>query len=96
MRLIRTTAVWLLMAASASSAHLSESGLMCTLTGQKIDACCCQLNDGKLYCPLAKTYIDACCCKGADQYRDASAGAISTRSSAPLSNPNNRIQSCHA
>ena len=66
MRLMRVIAVSLLLAASASSAHLSESGLICTLTGQKIDACCCQLKDGKLYCPLAKTYIDACCCKAAD------------------------------
>ena len=66
MRLMRAIAVSLLLSALASSAHLSESGLICTLTGQKIDACCCQLKDGKLYCPLAKTYIDACCCKAAD------------------------------
>ena len=55
----------LLLAGSASSAHLSESGLICTLTGKRIDACC-QLKDGRLYCPLAKTYIDACCCKVSD------------------------------
>ena len=66
MRLFRSIAVALLLAGSASSAHLSESGVICTLTGKKIDACCCQLKDGTLYCPLAKTYIDACCCKAAD------------------------------
>ena len=55
----------LLLAGSASSAHLSESGLICTLTGKRIDVCC-QLKDGRLYCPLAKTYIDACCCKVSD------------------------------
>jgi hypothetical protein len=43
-----------------------DLALICTLTGKRIDACCCQLKDGKLYCPLAKTYIDACCCKAAD------------------------------
>jgi len=66
MRLFRIVAVSLLIVGSASSAHLSESGLICTLTGKKIDACCCQLKDGKLYCPLAKTYSDHCCCKAAD------------------------------
>jgi len=66
MRLIRAVAVALLLAGSASSAHLSESGLICTLTGKRIVACCCQLKDGRLYCPLAKTYIDACCCKVSD------------------------------
>ena len=66
MRLIRAVAVALLLAGSASSAHLSESGLICTLTGKRIDTCCCQLKDGKLYCPLAKTYIDTCCCKVSD------------------------------
>jgi hypothetical protein len=66
MRLIRAIAVALLLAGSASSAHLSESGLLCTLTGQKIDACCCQLRDDGLYCPLAKTHIEACCCKAAE------------------------------
>ena len=66
MRLIRAIAVALLLAGSASSAPLSESGLICTLTGQRIDACCYQLKDGQLYCPLAKTYIDHCCCKAAD------------------------------
>ncbi len=66
MRLIRAIAVSVLLTGTASSAHLSESGLICTLTGKKIDACCCQMKDGKLYCPLAKTYINACCCKAAD------------------------------
>ncbi len=35
MQLIRTIAGWLLLAASASSAHLSESGLICTLTAKR-------------------------------------------------------------
>ena len=52
---------------SSTGATGSESaGLICTLAGKKIDACCCQLKDGRLYCPLAKTYIDSCCCKAAD------------------------------
>jgi hypothetical protein len=66
MRLIRAIAVALLLAGVASSAHLSESGVICKLTGQRIDACCCQLRDDGLYCPLAKTHIDACCCKAAE------------------------------
>jgi len=52
---------------SSTEATGSDSaGLICTLTGKKVDACCCKLKDGKLFCPLAKTYIDACCCKAAD------------------------------
>jgi len=66
MRLLRAIAVALLLAGCVSSGHVSEPGLMCTLTGKKIDACCCQLKDGQLYCPLAQTYIDHCCCKAAD------------------------------
>jgi len=60
-RLIISIAVSLLLAGSAAPA--SPSGLICTLTGKKIEACCCQLKDGKLYCPLAKKTIEACCCK---------------------------------
>jgi len=64
MRLIMGFAISLVMlAGSASSRNTSsEFGLMCTLTGKRIDACCCQQKDGKLYCPLAKQTIQACCC----------------------------------
>ena len=41
----------------------TASGLLCTLTGKKIPACCCEQKDGKLYCPLAKKAIERCCCK---------------------------------
>lgn len=40
----------------------SAGGLKCSLTGKKIDSCCCQQKDGKLYCPLAKKAIEQCCC----------------------------------
>ena len=60
-RLIISIAVSLLLAGSAAPAL--QSGLICTLTGRKIAACCCQLQDGKLYCPLAKQAIESCCCK---------------------------------
>ena len=52
--------------ASGSVPAKSESGLMCTLTGKRIDACCCQMKDGALYCPLAKQKIDHCCYKMVD------------------------------
>jgi hypothetical protein len=61
MRLMMALAISLVLAGSASSR--SESGLICTLTGKKIAACCCQQKDGKLYCPLAKKKIESCCCK---------------------------------
>ena len=37
--------------------------LECTLTGQKIQSCCCQIRAGQLYCPLADTTISQCCCR---------------------------------
>jgi hypothetical protein len=64
MRLIMALTISLVLAGSGSSRNVSsESGLICTLTGKKIDACCCQQKDGKLYCPLAKKTIESCCCK---------------------------------
>ena len=63
-RLIMSSAVLLLLAGSANSWNVaSESGLICTLTGKKIEACCCEQKDGKLYCPLAQKTIESCCCK---------------------------------
>jgi len=64
MRLIMVLSIALLLASSGGSRSISsDSGLMCTLTGKKIEACCCQQKDGKLYCPLAKQTIESCCCK---------------------------------
>jgi len=60
-RLIISTTVLLFLAGSATPAL--QSGLICTLTGKKIAACCCQLRDETLYCPLAKKTIESCCCK---------------------------------
>jgi hypothetical protein len=47
----------LLLASSGSSPTRAVTGLICALTGKRIEACCCQMKDGKLYCPLAKKYI---------------------------------------
>ena len=63
-RLILSGALLLLLAGSATPwSGALASGLVCTLTGQKIATCCCELKDGKLYCPLAKKTIESCCCK---------------------------------
>ena len=43
----------------------NAAGLRCTLTGKKIESCCCTQKDGKLYCPLAKKSIEKCCCEPA-------------------------------
>jgi len=56
----------LLAGAGGSAARAAGTGLICTLTGKKIEACCCQVKDGKLYCPLAKKNIESCCCKSAE------------------------------
>jgi len=41
----------------------APTALQCTLTGQKIETCCCEQREGKLYCPLAKKTIEQCCCQ---------------------------------
>lgn len=38
------------------------AALRCTLTGKKIETCCCEQRQGKLYCPLAKKTVEKCCC----------------------------------
>ena len=56
----------LLLAGLVSAVPASPKGkatIQCTLTGQKIESCCCEQRGGKLYCPLAKKTIDQCCCK---------------------------------
>ncbi len=40
-----------------------KEALLCTLTNQKIEKCCCEMRGEKLYCPLAKKTIDTCCCQ---------------------------------
>jgi hypothetical protein len=62
---LMSVALLLLVLAGSATSGVPESGLICTLTGKKIDACCCQMKDGKLYCPLAKKTIETCCCKSA-------------------------------
>ena len=49
---------------AANSANPNQpAALECTLTGKKIQSCCCQIRGGKLYCPLANQTISQCCCK---------------------------------
>ena len=55
---------WLLVPASAPN---KKPALRCSLTGQRIESCCCVMREGKLYCPLAKKTIDHCCCVPAEQ-----------------------------
>jgi hypothetical protein len=60
---LMSVAVLLLLLAGSATSGAWKSGLICTLTGKEITACCCQMKDGKLYCPLAKKTIESCCCK---------------------------------
>lgn len=69
-RFLAVTSALVLAAALAWVLYPTGSqaaGLRCTLTGQKIETCCCTQKDGKLYCPLAKKTIEACCCVPASQ-----------------------------
>ena len=57
----------LLLLSGFAVAGSGDERLVCTLTGKKIAACCCQQKNGKLYCPLAKKAIESCCCKSASK-----------------------------
>lgn len=43
-----------------------QASLLCTLTNQRVEKCCCEPRGSKLYCPLAKKTLDTCCCKPAE------------------------------
>ena len=37
--------------------------LRCSLTGKKVEKCCCEQREGgKLHCTLANKNVDKCCC----------------------------------
>jgi hypothetical protein len=57
-------AVWVL---AAPPAPTTKPALRCTLTGKRIESCCCVQREGKLYCPLAKKAIESCCCVPVEQ-----------------------------
>ena len=50
-------------ALSAQSAESADGGLVCTLTGESIDSCCCSVIDGKYTCGKTGKVLDQCCCK---------------------------------
>lgn len=50
------------VAMSGRKSAKAPSSLQCSLTGQKIDSCCCQTQNGKTTCTLTKKVIDSCCC----------------------------------
>lgn len=55
---------------AAPQAAQKQASLLCTLTNQKVEKCCCQPRGGKLYCPLAKKTVEKCCCKLAETRRN--------------------------
>ena len=59
----RFTATAMLLLFAALSVAGSTKQLTCSLTGKKIDKCCCEQNFGKLYCTPAKKTIEKCCCE---------------------------------
>ena len=40
-----------------------KPSIRCTLTGKKIESCCCEQRGEKIYCSLAKKEINKCCCE---------------------------------
>ena len=66
MRRWLTSALGALLLASLVSAApqaLAGQPIRCTLTGKKIEKCCCEKRGKKLYCTLAKKTIAKCCCE---------------------------------
>lgn len=53
------------LALAAPQTAPKPQALRCTLTGKKIETCCCEKRGEKFYCTLAKKTVDKCCCVAA-------------------------------
>jgi hypothetical protein len=61
--LLMSVLVLFLVGTLAAQQGKETAGVMCKLTGKKVEKCCCETRDGNLYCPLAKKEIKECCCE---------------------------------
>lgn len=65
---MRLMTKWLPLLAALTVATVAPAispKMACSLTGKRVNACCCEKQkDGKLFCTLAKKTIEKCCCKG--------------------------------
>ncbi len=51
------------LALAGPQAPKKQATLRCTLTGKKMEKCCCEPRGEKLYCTLTKKTIEKCCCE---------------------------------
>jgi hypothetical protein len=57
---------WLRLVAAAALGSLALAGsakIVCGLTGEPSDECCCEQQGDKLVCNNTGAMLDACCCK---------------------------------
>jgi hypothetical protein len=72
--LVLGTLVLASLALAGQKGAEKPASLLCTLTGSKIEKCCCEKREGKLYCTLAKKTIEKCCCVTAGAKQKGSKG----------------------
>ncbi len=52
----------LALAVAGSAGANADSTMVCTLTGQQVEQCCCIEKDGTLVCTLTGQTVPSCCC----------------------------------
>jgi hypothetical protein len=49
-------------AVAGAAAETVNSSMVCTLTGEQVEQCCCIEKDGALVCTLTGETVSSCCC----------------------------------
>lgn len=45
----------------------AASDMVCTLTGETVEQCCCVVKDGAMVCTLTGETVTSCCCASASK-----------------------------
>jgi len=52
----------LALAAAGPGVAKTDGAMVCTITGQQVEECCCVEKDGKMICTLTGEVVTSCCC----------------------------------
>ena len=52
----------LALAAVSPGVPMNDGAMVCTITGQQVETCCCVEKDGKMICTLTGEVVTSCCC----------------------------------
>jgi hypothetical protein len=55
----------LALAAAGPGVAKTDNAMVCTITGEQVEECCCVEKDGKMICTLTGEVVSSCCCTAA-------------------------------